>query len=142
MEQLNIDCGLEEYAVGGAVLRFNPTDPNLYARFMQLEGQLGQLRKELELKVSAATEASQVLTVLEETDRTFKDLLTRVFGPQNDFSKLMEGVNLLAMGNNGLSVGENLLMALEPVLMKGAERFAGVKTREAVEKARQRRAGL
>ena len=108
MEQLNIDCGLEEYAVGGAVLRFNPTDPNLYARFMQLEGQLGQLRKELEQKVSAATEASQVLTVLEETDRTFKDLLTRVFGPQNDFSKLMEGVNLPFCGRksaDGLRTG-------------------------------------
>lgn len=39
MEQLTIDTGLREYAVnggsehGGGVLRFNPSDPNVYSRF-------------------------------------------------------------------------------------------------------------
>ena len=46
MEQLTIDTGLREYAVnggsehGGGVLRFNPSDPNVYSRFCTLQNQL------------------------------------------------------------------------------------------------------
>ena len=45
MEQLTIDTGLREYAVnggpehGGGVLRFNPSDPNVYSRFCTLQNQ-------------------------------------------------------------------------------------------------------
>ena len=60
-----------------------------------------------------------------------------MFGQQNDFSKLLEGVNLLAVTQNGVTVAENLLSALEPVLTQGAQRFVQAQTRAAVEKARQ-----
>ena len=35
MEKLTFDTGLQRYRInGGAVLTFNPADPNVYARFM------------------------------------------------------------------------------------------------------------
>ena len=140
MNRLNIDLGIEEYALGnGKTLRFNPTDPNLYARFLDLEPQLRMLREELIQGSSQATDGLEVLALLRETDRKFKALLTGAFGGENDFAQLLQGVNLLATAGNGLSVAENLLAALEPVLTRGAEQFAREKTRAAVEKARARR---
>jgi len=139
MNQLNVDLGLEEFKLGSGVLRFNPADPGLYARFMELEPELEQLRTALLRDSEKVSDAAGVLQLLTETDRQFKTLLTRVFGSENDFSRLLSGVNLLAQGTNGRSVGENLLCALEPVLTRGAERFADQQTQAAVEKARQRR---
>ena len=51
MEQLTIDTGLREYAVnggpehGGGVLRFNPSDPNVYSRFCTLQNQCPAARR-------------------------------------------------------------------------------------------------
>ena len=62
MEQLTIDTGLREYAVnggsehGGGVLRFNPSDPNVYSRFCTLQNQL----QELEQQVQARSEERRV----------------------------------------------------------------------------------
>lgn len=140
MNRLNIDLGVEEYALGnGSVLRFNPTDPNLYARFLDLEPQLHVLQEELTRGSEQAADGLAVLKLLADTDRKFKVLLTQVFGPENEFARLLQGINLLATAGNGMSVAENLLAALEPVLTQGAERFAQAKTEAALEKARQRR---
>lgn len=139
MNQLHVDLGVEEYALGSGVLRFNPADPNLYARFLELEPQLQRLQEELNRRSDEAKDACGVLKVLEETDRQFKTLLTQVFGAENDFSRLLQGVNLLAVAANGSTVAENLLGALEPVLTQGAERFVQMQTQAAVEKARLRR---
>ena len=142
MDQLKVDLGIEEFDLGYGVLRFNPTDPNLYARFLDLEPQLESLQQELSQKTAQAADAAGLLKTLEEIDRQLKDLLTQVFGEENDFSKLLHGVNLLSTAGNGLSVAENLLAALEPVLSQGAERFVQSKTAQAREKARQRRENL
>ena len=53
MKQLTIDTGLREYAVnggpehGGGVLRFNPSDPNVYSRFCTLQNQLQELEQQV-----------------------------------------------------------------------------------------------
>ena len=142
MDQLKVDLGIEEFDLGCGVLRFNPADPNLYARFLDLEPQLESLQQALSQKTAQATDARSLLKALEDTDRKLKNLLTGVFGEENDFSKLLCGVNLLSTAGNGLSVAENLLAALEPVLERGAERFVESKTADAREKARQRRENL
>ena len=139
MNQIHVDLGVEEYALGSGVLRFNPADPNLYARFLELEPQLQRLQEELNRGSEKADNAAAVLKLLEETDRQFKGLLTQVFGGENDFSRLLQGINLLAVAANGSTVAENLLCALEPVLTQGAERFVTAQTQAAVEKARLRR---
>ena len=140
MNQLNVDLGMEEFSLGSGVLRFNPCDPGLYARFLGLSDSLEQLQRNLQRESEKATDGVQVLHLLEETDRQFKQLLSRVF--ENDFSQLLQGVNLLSLTRNGETVAESLLHALEPVLTQGAERFVQSQTQAAVEKARQRRENL
>lgn len=140
MKKLSIDCGVEAFRInGGQVLRFNPADPNLYSRFLMLEQQLNALQRSLEEKHLQPTTAEDLLLALEETDRKLKQLLTQTFGGENDFDRLLQGVNLLATAGNGQPVVINLLNALEPILTEGMERFAQAKTRQAVQKARQRR---
>ena len=60
-----------------------------------------------------------------QADEKMKGILGWVFGPENDFQKLLGGVNLLAVADNGERVVTNFFAALEPVLVEGAKRCAG-----------------
>ena len=136
MEKLTFDNGMKSYRInGGGVLRFNPADPNVYARF--LEGT--QALQAMEAEVSAG-EGLSAVAALAEADKKMKQVLNGIFGAQNDFETLLEGVNLLAVAGNGERVVTNLFAALEPILSEGARRCAQDKTAEAVDKARARRA--
>lgn len=140
MEKLKFDSGVREYDLGCGVLRFNPSDPNLYGRFLDAADEIGALEQELLQKAKAAAGDEGYVTVklLVEADRKMKALLQKVF-IGNDFDALLGGVNLLAMAGNGQRLITNLLQALQPVLLKGAEDCAREKTEAAVKQARQRR---
>ena len=83
MEQLTIDTGLREYAVnggpehGGGVLRFNPSDPNVYSRFCALQNQLQELEQQVQAQSPTGTDAIQLLA---QADQRAKGLLAEVFG--------------------------------------------------------------
>lgn len=107
MEKMTIDCGMRQYKINGkGVLRFNPNDPNVYARFGEFLEHLPQPEGEL----------SQV-------DKQLKEKLGQVF-PGNDFEALLEGVSLLAVASNGQSVLANLILAVLPVLERGMADYA------------------
>lgn len=143
MEKIQFDSGIKEYRINGAgVLRFNPGDPNVYARFLEaaqkiqaLEQTLTQQAKALEGQESG----KQVVQLMADADKQMKDVLGWVFGGGNDFDKILGGVNLLAVAGNGERVVTNLFNALQPVLVAGAKDCAREKTAEAVKKAKQRR---
>ena len=138
MEKLQFDSGVKSFRInGGGVLRFHPGDPNLYSRFLEAVDKFKAL--EQELTQACAKEEADILRVLEDADGKMKKLLNWVFGGDNDFHKLLEGVNLLAVADNGERVITNLLQALEPVLLEGARRCAGQQAKAAVEKANARR---
>ena len=138
MEKLQFDSGVKSFRInGGGVLRFHPGDPNLYSRFLEAVDKFKAL--EQELTQACAKEEADILHVLEDADGKMKKLLNWVFSGDNDFHKLLEGVNLLAVADNGERVITNLLQALEPVLMEGARRCAGQQAKAAVEKANARR---
>ena len=129
MQNLTIDTGMQEYLINNrAVLRFNPGDPNLYQRFFTAASQLDALDAELTEKLKALpaepdlTRAGQGLALLTDYDRRIKALLTEIFGAENDFDKVLEGVNLAGCGANGKRVVQNLLDALTPILQDGAAR--------------------
>lgn len=138
MEKLQFDSGMKSFRInGGGVLRFHPGDPNLYSRFLEAVDKFKAL--EQELTQACAKEEADILRVLEDADGKMKKLLNWVFGGDNDFHKLLDGVNLLAVADNGERVITNLLQALEPVLLEGARRCAGQQAKAAVEKANARR---
>ena len=135
MEQLQFDSGVRTYRVnGGETLCFNPADPNLYARFQEVEEKLRGLSQTFD------GEGGDMLTLLQMTDRELKALLCWVF-PGNDFEKIFTGVNLLAVTQTGKTVLENFLDALTPILCEGAECFAqGVAERAEVTACSRREA--
>ena len=139
MEKIQFDSGIKEYKLNGmGVLRFNPGDPNLYARFMEAADKIQALEKEL--AEQAKKDGSTVVQLLQTADRKMKQTLSWVFGEGNDFDKLLGGVNLLAVAANGERVVTNLFAALQPVLLAGAEAVTREKTAQAVAKAKVSRA--
>lgn len=135
MEKLTLDTGLVRYRInGGGVLTFNPADPNVYVRFMDAVEEIKDLEKSLQ------TEDGDVLQLLRSADQRIKALLGTVFGGGNDFDAILGGVNLLAVAGNGERIITNLLTALQPVLIDGAKRCAGLQIQAATQKASQRRA--
>lgn len=138
MEKIQFDSGIREYRLNGAgVLRFNPGDPNLYARFMEAVEEIKDMEKKL--SAQAGDDGMTVLKLLQDADRQMKKSLSRVFGEGNDFDKILGGVNLLAIGANGERVITNLFAALQPILLQGAEACAREQTQAAVSRAKARR---
>lgn len=143
MEQLTIDTGLREYAVnggpehGGGVLRFNPSDPNVYSRFCTLQNQLQELEQQVQAQSPTGADAIQLLA---QADQRAKGLLAEVFGPGNDFDAMLGGTNLLAVAGNGERVITNLFAALQPILEAGARQCADAKATLAVQQAQAARA--
>lgn len=148
MENIVFDSGIKEYRINeGGTLRFNPSDPNLYVRFLDAMDKVKAMEKEL-AEGAAALESSDdparsgaaILRLMQEADCKIKAILTEVFGGDNDFDRILAGVNLLAMGSNGQRVIINLLSALEPILTAGAQSYADSQTQTAVARAKQNRA--
>lgn len=120
MEKLIFDSGLRTYRVGGGTLRFNPTDPNLYARFLEALDRLTQLEEAL----AGPQDGPGTIALLRDTDKQVKEILRQVFGPDNDLEPIFGGMNLLAVGDNGQRLLTNFMAALEPILTDGARRCA------------------
>ena len=140
MEKIQFDSGIKSYRLGEGVLRFNPGDPNVYARFLEAVEQIRQLEKELTGKADTVEgDGGKVVALMQEADGKIKKILDEVFGCGNDFHKLLGGVNLLAVAGNGQRVITNLFAALEPVLVAGAQSCAEAKTAQAGNKANKRR---
>lgn len=146
MEKLVFDSGIKEYQINGkGVLRFNPGDPNVYARFMDSIEKIQEVEKEMVAKNDSINRDSaiagvEVLAIMRETDQKMKAILNEIFGHENDFDKILEGVNLMGVASNGERVITNLIAALQPVMEAGAKTCAGTQVNEAKLNREQRRA--
>lgn len=143
MENLHFDSGIREYKINNnGVLRFNPGDPNVYARFMEASEKIQGIEKELESKAKALEEkdGAAVLQLLSTADKQMKEVLSWVFGKGNDFDEIMGGVNLMAVATNGERAITNLLDALLPIIQEGAEACAQQQIGDAVQQAQLNRA--
>ena len=119
MEKLTFDTGVRTYKVGAGVLKFNPTDPNVYARFLETLDSLADLEKEL-----TQSSGQEAIAALAHADQQIKARLSYVFGPGNDLETVFSGVSLLAVGTNGERLITNFLAAIEPILSEGARACA------------------
>lgn len=125
MEKIQFDVGQRAYRINGAgILRFNPGDPNLYSRFLDAVEKLKEVETEL-TRQAETVQGEEIVKLMTQADEKMKGILGWVFGPENDFQKLLGGVNLLAVADNGERVVTNFFAALEPVLVEGAKRCAG-----------------
>ncbi len=144
MEKIVFDSGVREYKLNGmGILRFNPGDPNLYARFLEAADKIRLMEQTMVEQAkadSAKGDSGKIVQLMQEADRQMKDVLSWVFGAGNDFDKLLGGVNLLAMAGNGQRVVTNLFTALQPILISGIESYTRERTAVAVRQAKARRA--
>ena len=128
MKQIKFDSGIRSFKVNdNGVLRFNPSDPNLYNRFMESVEKIQAVEEKLiqDAKMQNAENSENhgelVLQILKNADKEVKKILTEVFGKENDFDQIFEDVNMLAVGSNGERVITNFLNALLPVFQEGIQ---------------------
>lgn len=143
MQKLNFDLGLKEYEIGGGVLRFNPNDLNVYARFGEAGKRLTAVEEKLIAKAQAAGEKAPgevVLELMAEADREVKETLAWIFGDHNDFDAIFCGTNVMSVAGNGERVITNFISAVQPILDAGAKKCAKQQVNGALNKARKNRA--
>lgn len=153
MELLNIDIGLKSYQLvdGAAPLVFNPSDPNVYARYMNAMDTIKAVETEMAARANAvkvendtvearAAAGSESLRIMEETDLRIKKILNGIFGAGNDFNEILRGVNLMAVTASGDRVINNVLNALSPIMEAGAKSCVETEIKEAKLNREQRRA--
>lgn len=139
MNKILFDTGIEEYEIGGGILRFNASDVNLYGRFFRVEDKILEIERELE-NVESSEDSKTSILALEKADQKMKGILSEVFGKDNDFNVIFQGVNCMAVGKNGERIITNFLTAITPIIKAGAERAAKAEARDAVAKATLNRA--
>lgn len=151
-QKLNFDDGLLRLDINGnGLLTFNPSDFNVYQRFFALAKELPELEKKYVSDVEASTGddpddtkifelAGRELERAREIDADIKRRLGDVFGPGNDFDRLLGGVNVMALGSNGERVITNLLNALAPYIEQGVDNHVTSAASTAKANRAQRRA--
>lgn len=143
MQKLNFDLGLKEYEIGGGVLRFNPSDPNIYERFAQAGKRLTAVEEKLVAKAKEAgpeAPGKVMLELMADADREIKDVLSWIFGSHNDFNAIFCGTNIMGIGANGERVITNFIHAIQPIMEAGAKKCAKQQVNGALGKARMNRA--
>ena len=146
MEKLNISVGIKRYELveGGALLSFNPGDPNVYARYMEMVPKIQDVEREMAQKANAvnvndASAGEKTLHIMRETDRRMKEILNQIFGKENDFDEILKGVNLMAVTEGGNRVINNVLDALTPIMNAGAKSCVETEVKTAKLNREQRR---
>ena len=150
-KKLVLDDGIVELDINSrGLLRFNPSDFNVYQRFCALVRELPAIEAQYKADVEQIPEdtqedemivlAGKELDRAKEIDSLIKGKLANVFGPENDFDMLLNGVNLMACGCNGERVVVNLLNLLTPYLEEGAKKHTRDSAAQAVAEAQQNRA--
>lgn len=147
MKDLFLDSGIEEFRLtaNGEPLRFNPSDPNVYARFMEMTPKIKTVETEMAEKAkkidpNADGYGEHALMVIRETDKRMKEILNEIFGHGNDFDKILEGINLMAVATNKKRIISNLLESLYPIMEEGARNCADSEVNAAILNREQRRA--
>ena len=143
MQKLNFDLGIKEFEIGGGVLRFNPSDPNVYSRFVAAADKLTGIEQRLTAKAreyEGKKAGEAMLQLMNEADKETKDLLAWIFGAQNDFEAIFCGANILGVGSNGERIITNFIHAVQPILEKGARNCAKNQVNQAKMNRAQRRA--
>ncbi|MEG0178817.1 MAG: hypothetical protein RR573_00135 [Oscillospiraceae bacterium] len=131
-QKLSFDTGIQEFEINdNALLKFNPSDPNVYKRFFETAEKISEIEKDMENKIHSFDNllnekgeqigGEKVIELLYNIDTEIKEQLKYTFGEDNDFDKMLGNVNLMAMCTNHERVITNFFNALMPIISKGAE---------------------
>jgi uncharacterized protein (UPF0335 family) len=149
MAGIHFDTGIKEFNINGrAVLRFNPTDPGLFQRILNFqavaesfEKRYAALDKEMTGEVNEngfPAGAEKVVMAVKELDAEIKESLRDIFGRDNDFDAIFDGMSCLAMTDTGANIVSNFMEAVVPLIEGTAEERAEIT--EKVQAARKKAA--
>lgn len=143
MNKLQFDLGIQEFQINdsGELLRFNPSDPNLFNRFLKLPDKISEIEQKIK-EVNENTSIEDGIEAIAKADNEVKLLLNEVFGNNNDFDKILHAINIMAVGSNGNRIIVNLFNALLPIFQSGAQKSANEKLQIAKTNRAQRRAAM
>ena len=150
-EKLKFDDGLVRLDINGnGILKFNPSDFNVYERFYALTKELPEIEKKYAAEVETLPEGAEPEQVMaltgrelaraKEIDKEVKAKLSVAFGAGNDFDQLLGGVNVMAVAHNGERVITNLLNALLPYIEDGIKKITDSEVSAAKTNREQRHA--
>ena len=126
-KKLTFDTGIKEFEINGnEMLRFNPSDPNVYSRFKEFESEILKMYDEVR-NVEIKT-GSDAVDYMKSYDQKVKAKLSYVFGESNDFEKIL-GVNVMAVAGNGELIITNFLNAISPIISDGVKEYAKLKAK-------------
>lgn len=75
MQKITFDTGIKTYQINDSgVLRFNPSDPNLYKRFKDLRVEIEQIQKDYSERSKSAETGEDAIDLLAEYDARVKSL--------------------------------------------------------------------
>lgn len=136
MDTIQFDAGIRTYRVNDTgVLKFNPSDPNVYKRLKDLTDRIEKTHKEVAERTKGLTDGLEAVELLAQYDQSVKKELSKAFGETNDFDKIFGGVNLMAITANGEMVVSNFLNAIFPILEDGIRAYAKAEAWKAVQEA-------
>lgn len=132
MEKITFDTGIKTYQINDSgVLKFNPSDPNLYKRFKDLRVEIEQIQKDYNER--SKTTEEDAIDLLAEYDARVKKSLSHVFGEENDFDSILGGANVMAVASNGELVITNFLDAMLPIVEDGVKTYAKMEAQKAIQ---------
>lgn len=107
---INFDAGVQEYEIGGAVVKFNPTDFFFAERVVNVFDKMDALQQQYQGKLQAITDDREVFNICRDVNRRMMNIFDDLF--QADVStKIFGGGSLFAIAN-GLPVWANCLFAV------------------------------
>lgn len=139
MQKITFDTGIKTYQINdNGILRFNPSDPNLYKRFKDLRVEIEQIQKDYSERSKTTESGEDAIDLLAEYDARVKKSLSHVFGEENDFDSILGGANVMAVASNGELVITNFLDAMLPIVEEGVKTYAKMEAQKAVQEAKNK----
>lgn len=115
---------VKEHEIGKGVLRFDPSDRDLFGRFCEAAEKIRQLEKKFAEDVDGMRISIRTLCCMNEANNRVKTLLQEVFAGENDIYKILGGANVMAVEDNGERMITNLLQTLTHIFAESAEQSA------------------
>jgi len=111
MLNLNIDTGLKEYNINGAVtVLFNPTDPNFIERIFTAFNSLDEKHEEYRKQITQETDGVKLFAIARTMDAEMRKLIDDALGCEV-CEPVFGNISVYATAD-GLPIWANLLLAI------------------------------
>ena len=135
-EILSFDTGVKEFIINGVPVRFNPSDPNLYSRFSDLQSEVERIESDFSEKRSQCSDTADLLTLTTQYDKQVKSMLSEVFGGA-DMDAVFGGASVISPTDGGNMAIKNFFDCITPIIQEGVKEYAKLEAVQALSEIQQ-----